>query len=110
MLYITNGQFGIFLAFLWLGVIIKILYDLTSVKHNKLKHFYDFFFICLSGFLFLLFMHFYNLGSFRMYLVLGFLLGLLLVSIFLSKTLSSFPHGCSCESNNTFLYYTSLLF
>jgi len=92
MLYISNGQFGIFLAFIWLGVIIKIIYDLTSIKQKKLKHVYDFIFITFSGFLFLIFMHYYNLGSFRMFLVLGFLLGLLFTSIFLSKTLARFKN------------------
>ena len=88
MLFVTNGQLGVFLAFVWLGAVLKIIYDLTNLNSTKFKIIYDFFATTLAGFFFILFVHFFNLGQFRLFLVLGFVIGVLFTTIFATKTLA----------------------
>ena len=85
MLYVANGQFGIFLAFMWLGALLGVFYQIIKCD-NKAKNLCDFLFLTISGGLFIIFMHIFNLGKFRLYLIIGLLLGLLIEKIFVSKT------------------------
>lgn len=87
MLNVTSGQWGVFLAFLWLGAILSVLYTLFRFN-GKGKYIFDFVFITLGGALFIYFMHIYNLGNFRLYLLLGLGLGISIEKIFISKTLA----------------------
>ena len=87
MLYVTNGQFGVFLAFVWLGAMLKVFYDLFCIK-GKFKTLFDAVYFLLGGILFICFMQEFNLGNFRFFLLLGLLLGILLEHIFVSKMLA----------------------
>lgn len=88
MLFVTNGQMEAFLIFVWLGAILKVIYDLTNFNNSKFKIFYDLIAFSLAGFFFILFMHYFYMGQFRLFLVLGFVLGCLFTTIFATKTLA----------------------
>ncbi len=90
MLFETYGQFNVFLAFIWLGVGVALTYDLFHFSKHFQKVCFDFVFCILCGILFIYFMHFYNLGQFRLFLCIGLVVGILIEKIFFSKTLESF--------------------
>ena len=88
MLFSTVGQFGIFLAFVWLGAILGIIHNLLKPQNVITKNIFDVIIIVISGILFILFMQTYNLGQFRLYLVLGVVLGYIFEKKFIGKTLA----------------------
>jgi len=90
MLFETYGQFNVFLAFIWLGVSIALTYNIFHFRKQFHKVCFDFVFCILGGFLFIYFMHLYNLGQFRLFLCVGLVVGILIEKIFFSKTLESF--------------------
>ena len=88
MLFTTINQFGIFLSFVWLGAILKTFYDIFKPNNSITKNVYDCIYYVCSGALFIVFMHIYNLGQFRLYLLLGIIIGMLITKTFISKTLA----------------------
>ncbi len=88
MLFTTLHQFGIFLAFVWLGAILSAIYLIIKPHKTVLKNVFDFIYIMISGILFILFMHIYNLGNFRLFLVFGIIVGYIITQFFISKTLA----------------------
>ncbi len=90
MLFEAYGQFSVFLAFIWLGLGVTVTYDIFHFHKRLQKVCFDFVYCLLCGILFIYFMHFYNLGQFRAFLCIGFVVGILVEKIFFSKTLESF--------------------
>ncbi len=87
MLNTTVGQFGVFLAFVWLGAILAVFYHLFCPR-KKLKAIFDAVYVLLNGAMFIIFMHIYNLGNFRFFLVLGLVVGIFIEKFFIAKTLA----------------------
>ena len=88
MLFSTVGQFGIFLAFIWLGAILGVIYSILKPHNLIAKNIFDIVSILTSGILFIIFMQTYNLGQFRLFLVLGIIIGYLFEKFFIGKTLA----------------------
>ena len=90
MLFETYGQFNVFLAFIWLGLGLALIYDLFHYSSKIKKAIFDFVICILGGLLFIYFMHYYNLGQFRLFLCIGLVIGILFERIFFAKMLESF--------------------
>ena len=90
MLFETYGQINVFIAFIWLGLLLKIIYDLFGFSSNIKKICFDFIFFIMGGLIFIIFVHYFNLGKFRFFLCIGLLMGVLIEKIFFAKTLVTF--------------------
>ena len=84
MLFETQNQFFVALIFIWLGILVASISEflLFKTKNKILNYFIDFCFWCFAIFLFYIFVTLFNLASVRLFCILSFFVGFLLVKIF----------------------------
>lgn len=83
-------QFKDFIIILLAGFIIGIMYGIikipTKIKNNYIYQiFTDIFFVIMTTFIFILLINIINLGEIRLFLIIGYILGIIIERITLGK-------------------------